>query len=126
MSGQSGFGLHEGPQSSSTAAVQTQPFVAGAQGSTPMDWEMSPQGSGVPSIPRNHTEAHNFGGKLENASAGDTVVWTGTLYLNGICAHAQASATEAVRNPYAHAFHERSTSLTSTQNAISVAKAFAT
>ena len=126
-------------QSSSPAAVQTQPHVAGAQGLAPIDWEMSPQGSGFeqqPPIPCNHSEAKFFGGDLENPSAGPTAqgvshekcgyVWTGLLYLNGICAYARAQETETVRNPYAHGFRETSTSLTSTQNAISVAKAFAT
>jgi hypothetical protein len=68
-------------QSSSPAAVQTQPHVASAQGPAPMDWEMSHEKCGY--------------------------VWTGSLYLNGICAYARAQETEAVRDPYAHSFVKR-------------------
>ena len=106
---------YEDSQKSSPAAVQTWPLVAGAQGSAPMDLEASPQGSGVerqPPIPRDYTEALNFGGDFANPSAGPTAPgasrercgdeWTGTLYwnLNAVCARTQAS----VRNPHAHSF----------------------
>ena len=82
-----------------------------------MGWEMSPQGSGVeqqPPIPCNHADVKFFDGDLENPIAGPTAqgvshekcgyVWTGSLYLNGICAYALAQETEAVRDPYAHSF----------------------
>jgi hypothetical protein len=82
-----------------------------------MDREMSPQGSGVeqqPPIPCNHAEAKFFGGD-QNPSAGPTAqgvshekcgyVWTGSLFLNGICAYAQAQETEAVRWQSAARFH---------------------
>jgi hypothetical protein len=104
-----------------------------------MDYEVSPHGSGVEQqqpIPRDHTKVLNSGGDLANISAGPAALeavcemsgdeWTGTLYLNGVCAQARARATEAVRNPYAHSFRETFISLTSTQKAISVAKSFAT
>ncbi|KAF8462792.1 hypothetical protein DFH94DRAFT_787675 [Russula ochroleuca] len=102
----------EVPQASSPAAAQTQPHVAGAQESAPMDYEVSPHGSGVEQqqpIPRDHTKVLNSGGDLANISAGPAALeavcemsgdeWTGTLYLNGVCAQARARATEAVRNP---------------------------
>ena len=129
----------EDSQASNPAAVLTQPLVIGAQGSAPMDWEASLQGTGVEQqqpILRDHTETLNYGKNLAEASAGPTPQgvsrekcgdeWTGALYLNGICAHARAQATEAARNPYAHSFRGTCISLTSTQNSISVAKAFAT
>ncbi|KAH9995761.1 hypothetical protein BJV77DRAFT_989920 [Russula vinacea] len=96
---------YEDSQKSSPAAVQTWPLVAGAQGSAPMDLEASPQGSGVerqPPIPRDYTEALNFGGDFANPSADPTAPgasrekcgdeWTGTLYwnLNAVCARTQA------------------------------------
>ena len=87
-----------------------------------MDREMSPQGSGVEQQPPcNHAEAKIFGGDLANPSAGPTAqgvshekcgyVWTGSLYLNGICAYARAQATETVRDPYAHFFLKRISAL---------------
>jgi hypothetical protein len=109
---------YEGPQSSSPTAVQTQPHsnsidihVPGAQGLASMPWSVSPHGSGVgrqESMPHDHMGAFNVSGNLADTNAGNTMLWTGTLYLNGVCAQARAPATEAVRNPYAHSFCETS------------------
>lgn len=124
--------LHEGPSNepSSQSARSTAGFQSSrradpatracVQESTPMDCEVtevSPHGSGVEQqrpIPRGYMEAHNSGEDPANPSAGPTGrgvsremsgdEWNGTLYLNGVCAHARAHADETVRNPYAHSF----------------------
>jgi hypothetical protein len=111
---------YEVSQAPSRAAVQTQPHVASAQGSTPMDAKESPQGSGVeqqPPIPRDHTGVLNSAGDFANPSAGSTAQgvsrekcgdeWTGILYLNGVCAHARAQASETVHDPYGQSFVKR-------------------
>jgi hypothetical protein len=49
----------------------------------------------------------NVSGNLANTNAGNTMLWTGTLYLNGVCAQARAPATEAVRNPMLSAWPKK-------------------
>jgi len=80
--------------------------------------------------------AFNASGDLASASAGPAAQgvsrgmgWTGRLYWDGRCIHAQAKAAEAVLNPYAHAFVKASITrrLTfSTQKTIRVARRLAT
>jgi hypothetical protein len=100
-----------------------------------------PSGAGQQQLlPHEFTEALNAGSIIENTSPGPMALgafgemsnneWTGRLYSNwnGTYAHAQASAAEAIGDPYAHAFL-RCLSVrrfTSTQDAISMAKVFAT
>lgn len=67
-------------------------------------------------IPHEYTEVLNVGGNIEDTSPGPMALgafgemsnngWTGRLYSNwnGTYAHAQASAAEAIGDPYAHAF----------------------
>ena len=124
---------HEGPQSFSPAAVQIH-FnmdvpVTRLEGQAPVHVPVSRHGSGVEQqqpMPHDYTGpgAFNVSGNHANTNTGNTMLWTGSLYLNGVYAQARAPKTEAVRDPYAHSFHETFISLTSTQNAISVAKDF--
>ena len=126
---------HEGPQSSSPAAVQTQPHfdsttdmhVPGAQGFAPVHGLVSRHGSGVEQqqqMTHEYMGAFNVSEDLANTNAGNTTLWIGTLFLNGVRAQARAPKTESVRDPYVHSFHETSINLTSTQDAFSVAKYF--
>jgi hypothetical protein len=100
--------LHEGPQASNPAAVQTLRHGPGAQGLAPTPLSVSPHESGVQQQPmlQDNTEAPSAGGGLANSSAGPTAPgeWTGRLYWNGVWIHARAQATEATGNLYAHAF----------------------
>ena len=110
---------YKDPQASSPAVVQTQPHVLGPQEPAPMDCEVSLHSSGVEQQQPIHMEPIKSGGDLANSSAGPTAQgafrdsemsgdeWTGTLYLNGVCALVRAQPNETVRNPYAHSFVKR-------------------
>jgi hypothetical protein len=110
----------DGPQSFGPAAAQIQPQsnlqVPGARGLAPVDLSVSRHGCGVEQqqpIPHDYMGASNASGDLANTNAGNTMLWTGTLFLNGVCAQARATKAEAVHDPYAHSFHETSINLTS-------------
>ncbi|KAH9995777.1 hypothetical protein BJV77DRAFT_1066144 [Russula vinacea] len=101
---------HEGPQSSSPAAVQTQPHfdsttdmhVPGAQGFAPVHGLVSRHGSGVEQqqqMTHEYMGAFNVSEDLANTNAGNTTLWIGTLFLNGVRAQARAPKTESVRDP---------------------------
>jgi hypothetical protein len=100
-----------GPQGSSSATVQTQPYLPAAQRLAPMPLQVSPYGSGVEQrqpMPQDNTEALRVdaGGGHANVYAGPTAqkAWTRRLYWNGVYIHVRAQATEAAGDPYAHAF----------------------
>ena len=125
---------YEGPQSFSPAAVQIQPQfypvdmqVPGAQGLAPVEGSVSRHGSEVEQqqpMVHDYMGACSAKGDLANTNAGNMMLWTGALFLNGVWAQARAPKTESVRDPYAHSFQEASMNLTSTQDAFSVAKYF--
>ena len=115
---------HEGPQSFSPAAVQFQ-FnsismdvpVTQLEGLAPVHVLVSRHSSGVEQqqpMPHDYTGpgALNVSGNHANTNTGNAMLWTGSLYLNGVYAQARASKTEAVRDPYAHSFRETPISLT--------------
>ena len=105
---------YEGPQASGPAAVQTLLHVPGAQVPAPVPRTGSPRSSGaLEQQPMSHdyTGAVDATGDLANGGAGPTARrgmsgggWTGRLHWEGVWIHARAKVTEAVRNPYAHAF----------------------
>jgi hypothetical protein len=126
---------HESPQYFSAAVDQVQPqfnsndmqVVPGAQGLATVHESVSRSGSGVEQqqpMSHDYMGASSASGDLANTNAGNAMLWTGTLFLNGVRTQARAPKTESIRDPYAHSFHETSINLTSTQKAISVAKYF--
>ena len=122
---------HESQQYFSPAMFQIQPQfnsndmqVPGAQGLAPAHECVSRHGSGVEQqqpMSYDRMGASSASGDLANTNAGNTMLWTGTLSLNGVCTQARALKTESIRDPYVHSFHETSINLTSMQKAISVA-----
>jgi hypothetical protein len=50
-------------------------------------------------MPRDYMGTFNVSGNLANTNAGNTMLWTGTLYLNGVCAQARAPKHLSVLHP---------------------------
>jgi hypothetical protein len=115
---------YEGPQASSSAAVQSQPHlnpnnmsVPESQGPAPTDWLAPPDSSGVKQqqpTPHNYTEKIDSRDDFANANprpmsfgSPDEMSdneWTRTLSLNGTRVPVRALMAEAVGDPYVHAF----------------------